>query len=59
MYDEALGVSNPQPKLMEFYPNFEKLILSYRFIYQWDQSKIIAHKKRHIYKKWPTYFVVK
>ena len=59
MYDEALGVTNPQPKLMELYPSFEKIILSYRFVYDWDQSKIIKKKHHKIHKKWPTYFVVK
>lgn len=28
-------------------------------MYKWDQSKIIAQKKKPIHKKWPTYFVVK
>lgn len=59
MYDEAVGVKNPQPKLMEFYPQFEKIILSYRFIYDWDQSKIVKKKSHKISHKWPTYFVVK
>lgn len=40
-YDEALKVENPQPKLMEMYPQFEKLIISYKFIYRWKQRKII------------------
>lgn len=35
---------------MELYPNFEKLILSYRFGYKWNQKKIISKKKHPIHK---------
>lgn len=59
MYDEALGVKNPQPSLKQFYPQFEKLIINYKLKYKWDQSKIIGPKSKPIKHIWPDYFVIK
>lgn len=59
MYDEALGVKNPQPKLSELYPQFEQLLISYKYLYNWNQKNIVSPKNHHIVRRWPTYFVVK
>jgi hypothetical protein len=59
MYDEALGVSNPQPSIKEMYPQFEKLIIFYKFQYHWNQKKIVHAKRKPATRLWPRYFVIK
>jgi hypothetical protein len=59
MYDEALKVTNPKPKLTDLYPQFEKLILSYKYKYRWNQNKIISKKEHSAHNKFLDYFVIK
>lgn len=59
MYDEALGVKHDKPKLMEMYPQFEKLLIKYKFKYKWDQKKIVGPKEYPAKHYWPDYFVIK
>lgn len=59
MYDEALGVKHPLPKEIELYPQFEEILLSYRFIYNWNQKKIVSAKKHPGNNFVHTYFVIK
>lgn len=59
MYDEALKVKNPKPKLKELYPKFEELQLNYRFKYNWKTNKIISTKTTAANARFLDYFVVK
>lgn len=60
MYDEALGVKDPQPKLMDVYPQFEELLINYKILYNWNQKKIVSPKKhKNNHGLWRKYFVVK
>lgn len=59
MYDEALKVPRDQPKLKDLYYQFIELELSYKFLYRWNQAKIIRKKNSSAKKSFLTYFVMK
>lgn len=59
MYDEALRVEHDKPALKELYKQFIELEVSYKYLYKWNQNKIIAPKRHRAYKKFLDYFVVK
>ena len=59
MYDEALRVEHDKPELKELYKQFIELEISYKFIYRWNQNKIIRKKNHQAHKKFLDYFVIK
>lgn len=59
MYDEALRVEHDQPKLKQLYKQFIELQVSYKFLYRWNQNKIIRRKNHRAYKNFLDYFVIK
>lgn len=44
-YDQALDVKNPQPKLLDIYPKFLELVLTYKWRYHWNQTQIVSLHK--------------
>jgi hypothetical protein len=54
-----LRVEHDQPKLKELYKQFIELEVSYKYLYKWNQNKIIRKKNHRAYKKFLDYFVVK
>jgi len=59
MYDEALKVEVDKPGIKDLYYQFIELLISYKYVYHWDQSKIVKKKIRSSSKLFLEYFIVK
>eukprot|EP01125_Pyxidicula_operculata_P002557 TRINITY_DN12410_c0_g1_i1.p1 TRINITY_DN12410_c0_g1~~TRINITY_DN12410_c0_g1_i1.p1 ORF type:complete len:455 (+),score=78.79 TRINITY_DN12410_c0_g1_i1:126-1490(+) len=44
LYDLPYGVTVPQPTYWELYPQFDELVLEYKWRYDWNQTDILGRK---------------
>jgi hypothetical protein len=59
MYDEALKVEVDKPGIKDLYYQFIELLISYKYVYHWDQAKIVKKKIRSSSRLFLEYFIVK